>query len=105
MPYKDETKAREAKRKWAEKSRTHVEPSKVEPEIVEPDVRPEIHPNYRPLYNYIKRPNSGKMPNLERLQRIYGSLKARGLADEVWMGNLTIGEIGETVGELPPKFP
>jgi len=67
-----------------------------------------IHPNYQSLYNYIKRPipasEPNKMPNLERLQRIYGSLKGRRLADEVWMGNLSMSEIGEVVGELPPKF-
>jgi len=43
------------------------------------------------LYNFTSRGN-----NLEKMQRICGSLGK--YANEVWMGDLSVGEIGEVIG-------
>ncbi len=45
------------------------------------------------------------MPNLERLQRISGSLGK--YTDDVWygLGGLTMGDIGKVIGTLPAMTP
>ena len=53
---------------------------------------------------YIER-DSPRMPNLERLQRIAGSLGSN--ASEVWFGvtGLTMQDIGEVIGIQPSLYP
>lgn len=43
-----------------------------------------------------------KMPYLERLQRIAGSLGHN--AGDVWFSGLTMQDVGETIDTLPPKY-
>jgi len=52
--------------------------------------------------DFITRPSNSKMPNLEKLQRIAGSLGK--YAGEVWLGDLTMQDIGEVIGTLPPAI-
>ncbi len=53
---------------------------------------------------YINRPVTG-MPNLERLQRISGSLGK--YADQVWfgLGGLTMSDIGKVISTQPAMMP
>tara|TARA_Y100000310_G_scaffold241250_1_gene245177 strand:+ start:227 stop:610 length:384 start_codon:yes stop_codon:yes gene_type:complete len=60
-----------------------------------------LPPEWDTIARYISREGSG-MPNLERLQRIAGSLGK--YADEVWMGELTVGDIGRVIGKEGPKY-
>ena len=56
------------------------------------------------LIDYINRPSpKGTMSYLERHQRIAGSLGK--LADQVEWGGLSVQEIKEVIGELPPLYP
>ena len=56
------------------------------------------------LKDYIERPApKGTMSYLERHQRIAGSLGK--LADQVEWGGLSVQEIKEVIGELPPLYP
>ena len=58
-----------------------------------------VDPAWEHVKEFIQRP-SPRMPNLERLQRIAGSLGKN--AHEVWFGNLTMQDIGQVIGTLPP---
>ena len=61
-------------------------------------------PHWQHLIDYINRPEpEGTMPYLERHQRIAGSLGK--LADQVEWGGLSVQEIKEVIGELPPLYP
>lgn len=92
MPYKDMETRREHNREHMKLVREHKPetlPKEWEhiKEFISRDV-PDTEPN--------------KMPYLERLQRIAGSLGHN--AGEVWFGGLTVCDIAGTIGVLPPRY-
>lgn len=104
MPYKNAEQARAAA---AERQRKHRNVTPDTPKAVTPDgmSRPAVTPSdgWPDVEAYILR-DSPRMPNLERLQRIAGSLDK--YADQVMFGvsGLTMQDIGETIGSLPPAY-
>ena len=97
------------------KSQDEVPPEKVKslevlvetPKVPEKlRVRAETDPQWKKIEEYISRPTpKGQMPNLERLQRIAGSLGK--LSGHVFFGlgptsGLTAEEIGKTLGVKGP---
>uniref|UniRef100_A0A6H2A0K0 Uncharacterized protein n=1 Tax=viral metagenome TaxID=1070528 RepID=A0A6H2A0K0_9ZZZZ len=116
MPYKDPEKQKEAIKKAVQKYRGLGDQAQIcnTPKhgveagitklnrVMEPGDRviPDLPSDA--LKAYISRPSPG-MANLERLQRLSGSLGKYG--SQVFMGNYTIEEIGKAIGVLPPLYP
>ena len=119
MPYKDPEKQREANR---ERIRRYRDKQKgVTSDVVcnTLDVTPQaqgitktsvtpcnplvIPETWQVVRDFISRPTEG-MSNLEKLQRIAGSLGRN--ADEVWFGlmGLTMGDIGRVIGMQEAKY-
>lgn len=96
MPYRDKEKQREAVKEAVARHRKGITSEGI---TQSPDVI--LSPEWAHVVEYIKRP-SPRMPNLERLQRIAGALGQH--ADEVHFGDLTLKEIGEVIGVLPPLY-
>lgn len=107
MPYKDQSRQREANRLRMQKARQGNTEPEVSPENVLPNVLPDVLlPDIRALPDawahvkeFISRPaRPGDKGNLEKLQLIAGSLGKR--ADQVWfgLGGLTMADIGQTLG-------
>ena len=71
---------------------------------LDPDLsRTNVTPyDWEHVKEFIQRPPNSKMPNLEKLQRIAGSLGKN--ADAVWFGDLTMQDIGAVIGTLPPAI-
>jgi hypothetical protein len=90
MPYKDKEQQKVAIRKAVAKHRGVI-----------PDVIPSE--GWRTVEAYISREGPA-MPNLERLQRIAGSLGK--YAGDVWFGlsGLTMRDIGEVIGTQPARY-
>ena len=116
--YKDKEAQREANRLKAQRHREREkgvtegvtennsnpqELTPVTPEIVTPDVLP-VTPGWADVQAFILR-DSPRMGNLERLQRIAGSLGK--YADDVMYGisGLTMQDIGECIGTQPALYP
>jgi len=103
MPQSKEAK-REATRERVKRYRAkkdvtlnYVTPSVV----VTPDVTP-LPSEWQVVKDFISRESNSKMPNLEKLQRIAGSLGK--YADEVWFGELSMGDIGRVIGVQAASF-
>uniref|UniRef100_A0A6M3JR54 Uncharacterized protein n=1 Tax=viral metagenome TaxID=1070528 RepID=A0A6M3JR54_9ZZZZ len=109
MPYTDKAKEREANKERARRYREAHKPTgptvtpvtPVTPDNSRSNLDSMVIPSDA-LKAYISRPSPG-MANLERLQRLSGSLGKYG--SQVFMGNYTIEEIGKAIGVLPPLYP
>ena len=103
MPYKDKEQQKEAVKRAVQKHREGItqEPAiPTEPDIpVIPDVIPKLSPEWAHVREFISRPQSGRMTNLEKMQRVAGSLGKN--AGDVWVGGLTMEDIGEVIETLP----
>ena len=101
MPYKDAEQAREANREKARRHREKIKGvTKIDSnprESVTPAVTPNPNDGWKDVEAFIKR-DSPRMANLERLQRIAGSLGKR--SGDVWFGvsGLTMEDIGSVIG-------
>jgi hypothetical protein len=102
---------KEYQRQWVAKKRMSTDVDKVSTEHKELStkdvkvstdvvpVRKQLDSRWKHLADYIKEGN-----NLEKMQRIAGSLALRHLDGEVWFGGLTMKDIGDTIGTLPPLY-
>ncbi len=103
MPYKSKEEARVAARgrmrQWRANKGVTLGVTKVG--VTEQGVT-RLPPAWQAVKDYITRPTIREPSNLERMQRICGSLGKR--ADDVWFGfgGLTAQDIGEVIGILPP---
>ncbi len=102
MPYKDLENKAQRQRERRMKSLGEVPTNEV-PNVKSLDVTGELTGPWLVVAEKINAPCPG-MPNLERLQRIAGSLGKH--ADDVWygLGGLTMSDIGKVIGTLPPMI-
>ncbi len=103
MPYKDEEQERLAARLRKQRQRAKGVTEGVTLEgVTSQGVTGDLTGPWLTVAEYINRPGSGPMTNLERLQHISGSLSK--YADQVWygLGGLTMEDIGKVIGTLPP---
>ena len=80
-----------------EKMRERKRQGRVKPvsNLTGQDVKP-IDPEWQHVKDWLLADPGVGMNRLERLQRIAGSLGK--LADDVWFGGLTMGDIGRVIG-------
>jgi len=99
MPYKDPENKIQRQRERRVKSLGEA-PAGLKPLVEAPT---SLTGPWLAVAEYINRPGPG-MPNLERLQRIAGSLSK--YADQVWfgLGGLTMEDISKVIGTLPPTI-
>lgn len=97
MPYKDA----EERRKRQQARRKGDAPADA-PTQVMPLGDTLDDPAWQSVANFINRDSNTKMTNLEKLQRIAGSLGK--YADGVFMGDLTMGQIGRVIGVKEGKY-
>ncbi len=110
MPYKDEEARKEAGRERIRRYRAlHSEQGVTDLSLSEgvtslSGVTGDLTGPWLAVAEHINTPCPG-MPNLERLQRISGSLGK--YADQVWygLGGLTMSDIGKVIGTLPAMYP
>ncbi len=113
MPYKDEEARKEAGRERIRRYRALHQGVTLEQGVTEPVVSEGVTSlsgvtgtltgPWLTVAEHINTPCPG-MPNLERLQRIAGSLGK--YADQGWygLGGLTMEDIGRVIGTLPPMI-
>ena len=111
MPYKNAEQAVAASKGRMRRHRNPVTPD------VTPDVTPRqqaaardeerqpeaIEQGWRDLESYIQRAGPA-MPNLERIQRIAGSLGPNADAVQFGITGITVQDIGTTIGTQPAKY-
>lgn len=98
MPYKDKETQKQANREIKKRRR-----SKSSEGVTSGNVTPVLDdPAWQNIANFINRESSTDMTNLEKLQRIAGSLGT--YADQVYMGELTMAEVGKVIGTKEARF-
>ena len=117
MPYKDETKRKEADRERQRKHRegvtdgcdkgVGVTEASLSEGVTEvegmshPDVTP-LPPGWQHVMDFIKRESNTSMSNLEKLQRTAGSLGKNAGEVRFGLSGPTFEEIGKVIGALAP---
>ena len=102
MPIKDPEKRKEAARERQQKHRKGVTMGVTSEGVTGQGVTEDIPKAWANVRDFIRAESSSSMPNLEKLQRIAGSLGKN--AHEVRFGlyGPTLEDIGNTIGVLPP---
>ena len=101
MPYTEKSKEYWKERKQAQRmSKKDVQ----ETVLSKNTMSKKLPPAWQHFIDYLRRPCPG-MPALEREQRIAGSLGEH--AEQVYFGlsGLTIKDVGNVIGTLPPFYP